>query len=125
MPFQCPECDTAKSLHIVSKIELAPDSRSDEIALQIVECGRCHFIGIAVYEESRRGSLGAESFDHTGYYAPKDEVRALRKTMERCPKPGNHRCQCSAHRALGKRDASGRWIGLSGIHRERAFGLRL
>ncbi len=66
MPFQCPECST-KTLKITHKLELPPDSRSDEITLQIIECSGCGFGGIAVYEESRRGALDDDSFDHTGY----------------------------------------------------------
>ena len=122
MPFLCPTC-SEKSLKITSKIELPPDSRSDEIALQIVECSQCRFAGIGVYEESRRGALDAESFDHTGYRVGARDLAALRKTVRQCRQPTNPRCKCSAHRELGSRDASGRWNGLEGIHRERAFAL--
>lgn len=125
MPFQCPECSAPKSLEIALKIELPPDSRSDEITLQIVECSQCGFAGIAVYEESRRGALGTESFDHTGYYVSADDLKALRKTIKGCPKPKNWRCDCLAHRALGRTDASGRWSALNGIHREKTFTLKL
>ena len=124
MPFLCPTC-SEKSLRITSKIELPPDSRSDEIALQIVACSQCSFAGIAVYEESRRGAMGSESFDHTGYRVSAEDLAALRKTISRCRQPRNRRCRCSAHRELGSRDGSGRWNGLEGIHREGAFTLRL
>ena len=123
MPFLCPTC-SEKSLKTTSKIELPPDSRSDEIALQIVACSQCRFAGIAVYEESRRGALGSESFDHTGYRVSAEDLAALRKTIGRCRYPRNPRCRCSAHRELSSRDGSGRWNGLEGIHREGAFALR-
>ena len=125
MPFLCPECSTPKSLKIALKIELPPDSRSDEIALQIVECTNCGFAGIAVYEESRRGALGSESLDHTGYYVSADDLKALRKTIKGCPQPSDWRCDCKAHRTLGMTDAAGRWSALKGINRERAFALKL
>jgi len=125
MPFQCPECSAPKSLEIALQIELPPDSRSDEITLQIVECSQCGFAGIAVYEESRRGSLNSESFDHTGYYVSAEDLKALRKTIKRCPKPKNWRCNCPAHRILGRTDAVGRWNALGDINREGAFALKL
>ena len=124
MPFLCPSCST-KSLRITSRIELPPDSRSDEIALQIVECSRCGFAGVAVYEESRRGALDSESVDHTGYRVSGGDLEALRKRIKQCPQPKNRRCRCSAHRALGSKDVSGRWNALEDIPCEGAFQLRL
>jgi len=124
MPFLCPECST-KSLSISSKIELRSDSRSDEIALQIVECSRCSFAAIAVYQESRRGALDSESVDHTGYRVSTDDLEALRTTIKRCPKPTNPRCGCAAHRKLGRKDGSGRWDGLRDVECKVAFALRL
>ncbi len=124
MPFLCPECSTSKSLRIGVRIELPPDSRSDEIALQIVECSHCGFAGIAVYEESRRGAMGDESFDHAGFRVSAADVKALRKLIKQCPDPRNKRCKCSVHRRLGRKDASGRWDGLSDIEREGRFNMR-
>lgn len=124
MPFTCPECSTARSLKITHRLELPGDSRSDEIALQIVHCARCGFSGVAVYEESRRGALDDESFDHTGYRLPAKDLQALKKTMAQCPTPKNRRCRCPAHRALGSRDASGRWNGLKDVPLEGTFRLR-
>ena len=67
MAFLCPACDAAGGLKITRRLELPPDSRSDEITLQIVRCRRCNFEGLAIYEESRRGALGDEAVDHRGY----------------------------------------------------------
>lgn len=124
MPFLCPKCST-KSLSITSKIELPPDSRSDEITLQIVDCTRCSFAGIAIYEESRRGALDTESFDHTGYRVREDDLTALRKTIRHCPEPNNWHCDCIAHRMLGNKDGSGHWNSLNDINLEGDFELRL
>ncbi len=121
MPFRCPECAAPNSLRIVRSIELPPDGRSDETTLQIVECARCGFAGIAVYQESRRGALGEESVDHTGYFISADDLKALRRMLARCPNPRNPLCRCAAHRALGKRDAAGRWDGLADVRLQRAF----
>lgn len=125
MPFVCPECSQPKSLRIALKIELPPDSRSDEITLQVVECSQCDFAGIAVYEESRRGALGSESFNHIGYRVSKDDLKALRKTIKGCPEPSNWRCGCSAHRVLSRKDASGRWNALDEIPLEGSFAIKL
>ena len=56
MAFLCPDC-SAKSLIIAMRLELAPDSRWDEITLQTIACASCGFRGVAVYRESRRGAL--------------------------------------------------------------------
>ena len=61
MAFVCPECHTSESLRITRSLELPPDSRSDEITLQIIRCSSCRFAGVAVYEESRRGRLDDET----------------------------------------------------------------
>ena len=101
------------------------DSRSDEIAIQIVKCSHCGFAGIAVYEESRRGALDSESFDHTGYHVNAGELKTLEDAIKQCPEPTNQRCECYVHRTLGRRDASGRWSGLDDIHLGEAFRMKL
>lgn len=125
MPFLCPECSTPRSLKISLKIELPPDSRSDEIALQVVKCFQCGFAGIAVYEESRRGALDTESVDHAGYYVSADDLKAVSEMMNQCPEPGNRQCGCSVHLRLGRADTSGRWSGLSDMHQKGRFNLQL
>ena len=121
MGFHCPACHTAGSLLIKQRLELPPDSRSDEITLQIVRCGHCKFEGIAIYEESRRGGLGGESVDHHGYYARESDLQRLKKLLRQCPQPRSSRCDCAAHRQLGAKDKSGRWAGLAGIELGRRF----
>jgi hypothetical protein len=125
MPFTCPECSVPQSLKIALKIELPPDGRSDEITLQIVKCSECKFSGIAVYEESRRGDLASESVHHLGYRVGKDELDNLGSMIKRCPNPKNPRCDCSAHRRLGRKDASGRWNALEDITLGEAFALAI
>ncbi len=125
MPFTCPECSVPNSLKIALKIELPPDSRSDEITLQIVKCSECRFSGIAIYEESRRGDLASESVYHLGYRVGKKELGDLRRTIEHCPNPDDPRCDCSAHHRLGKKDASGRWNALDDTPLGEAFGLEI
>jgi hypothetical protein len=123
MALICPDC-AAKSLTITSSLELPPDARSDEITLQVVRCARCRFLAIAVYEESRRGGFDSESVDHRGFRASPDDVRAIEKTISACPQPRNPRCRCAAHRALGGRDARGRWNGLEDVYWEGWFPIR-
>ena len=123
MPFLCPECST-RQLHITTKIELGPDNRSDEIMLQIVRCYRCNFWGIAIYEESRRGSLENESFLHYGYHVGRADLRALQEIIKECPEPGNRRCECFAHHTLNIKDDSGRWNALSDVHLDGYFEIK-
>jgi ribosomal-protein-alanine N-acetyltransferase len=123
MTFLCPECE-GKSLNITAKIELPPDARSDKITLQVVECARCRFFGLAVYEASRRGALGDSSSDHVGYRVSFRDLTAVRRAIERCPNPANPSCGCSSHRMLAVRDAVGRWDGLRTFRRLGIFELR-
>ena len=124
MPFLCPECSRRGSLKIALSIELPPDSRSDEITLQTLECSDCGFEGIAVYEESRRGSLGSESFSHTGYHLSKGELGNLRKAIRSCPDRKNWRCRCPAHRRLSRTDAAGRSVALRDLETTDAFPVK-
>ena len=124
MPFTCPACSVSRSLTIDATLELPPDSRSDEIAVQLIHCSRCDFTGIAVYEESRRGSLDSESVDHYGYSVSAAELDDIRELIRFCPAPRKPRCNCAAHRQLGARNASGRWSGLREIRRRNSFPIR-
>jgi hypothetical protein len=124
VPFVCPECSGHGSLKIVLSIELPPDSRSDEITLQIVKCSNCQFAGIAVYEESRRGPLDHESFHHTGYRVGRSQLRDLRRAIRSCPAPKNPSCRCSAHQMLGRTDAGGRWNALWDLETADAFEVK-
>lgn len=125
MSFRCPECLDPTALKITAGIELPPDNRSDEITLQIITCAACGFTGLAVYQESRRGSFGRESFEHVGYYAPASQVAALQQMLTCCPDAGNRWCRCPAHHTLATRDTAGRWNGLDMLRCEKPFKLRL
>jgi hypothetical protein len=126
MPFLCPQCSTPRrSLEIKAKIELPPDSRSDEITLQVVECSGCSFSGIAVYEESRRGAPDSESATHVGYRLRARDLRELKRMIRQCPEPRDPRCACPVHQTLGARGASGRWSGLNAFELEGEFELQL
>lgn len=125
MPFLCPACEAHKALRITASLELPPDSRSDEITLQIVECARCDFAGVAVYQESRRGALDSESVDHAGVRVGKEDLKALRKAIRQCPEPRNPRCTCETHRTLGHKNEYGRWDALDDIPYEGVFPIRL
>jgi hypothetical protein len=124
VPYYCPECG-ARSLNVSASLELPPDSRSDEITLQTARCDKCGFSAISVYEESRRGSWDSESIDHRGFPASVDELQAIEKTIRRCPRPRDRRCECAAHRSLGVRDARGRWCGLLELRGGAWFPIRI
>ena len=115
MSFVCPDCLTPGSLEITLSMQLPSDSRSDDIALQIVECSNCRFQGVAAYEESRRGALDSESWDHTGFRVAIDDVKALIETIQSCPRPSDEGCPCPVHRTLSRKNASGRWCGLDDV----------
>ena len=110
MGFQCPKCEAQKRLNIVSRLEMPPDARSDEISLQIVKCNRCKFESVAIYEESHRGALDSDVFDHYGYTIDQKELKELKALIRQCSEPKNRRCSCDSHRALRRKDSYGRWI---------------
>ena len=110
MSFQCPQCLAPSSLEIIWSLSLPPDIRSDEICLQVVRCTACDFRGLAVYEETRRGPLDAEHWDHLGYRASPGLALSIETALRGCHDPVNPDCSCAAHRNFGQVDAQGRWI---------------
>ena len=124
--FLCPKCQAA-SLAIGDCIDLEPDSRSDDITLQLVGCGQCGLDAIAVYEESRRGSLDSEASSHTGYFVDRTTLTSVKKAIKTCPAPRDSGCQCEGHIILGARDTRGAWDGLRrlGIDSAQCFAMTL
>lgn len=120
--YLCPDCG-AGTLAIVTLIELPSDCRSDEITVQAIACATCGFAGAAVYEESRRGSLDAESWTHEGFRMPVERASALCELLLSCPSPRKQACACRAHRELG-RVADDRWAGLDAWGITDQFPLR-
>jgi hypothetical protein len=125
MSFECPGCSRPDSLEIQASINLPPDSRSDEIAFQVLVCSRCGFRGLAVYEESRRGAFGAETWDHAGYRVGAPLVERVENLILSCLDPRNELCTCPAHQELGRVDNLGRWQYPGGIEGASSFPMRL
>jgi len=125
MSFFCPQCLTRNTLEIVLSIELLPDRRSDEISLQVVSCSVCAFRGLAVYEETRHGQSGSDSWNHIGYWVSPDAVESVSAAIRSCPNPFNPRCACTAHADLGERDVYGKWRGLLEMERGHTFKMRI
>jgi len=123
MGYLCPQCLKSDSLEIILSIELSPDSRSDEITLQILTCSSCGMYGVGVYEESRRGPLGEDHWEHCGYQVDRPYADAIAHLIKDCPNRFNRRCSCQAHAVLGKVDSSGRWQGLVQAEIMQTFGL--
>lgn len=69
--FLCPKCQQNK-LFIESACDIEPDEYSDEARLQTIKCDSCDFVGIAIYQESHRGSTGENNFTHRGYFVAPD-----------------------------------------------------
>lgn len=120
----CPKCSSGR-LKIISSIELPPDSRSDEISVQIIACSRCDFTGIAIYEESRRGSLDRESVTHQGYHVNPTRLATIQRLINRCPDHRNPQCNCKTHRTLGRVNARGRWNGLGDVLKASSYDMKL
>lgn len=121
MPFACPSSNRLNSLRVLLALELPPDSRSDEITLQVVECEACGFAAPAVYEESRRGAIDREQVHHNGYWVERALVDALAAALRACPQPWHSNCLCATHQALGRRDRNDRWIGIPEMVHSEAF----
>ena len=115
MAFVCPACGHPKALRIVHSITLPPDSRSDDIIVQTLQCEFCRFRGAAIYEESRRGGFDSESWDHRGYHLNEEGLARLDKIINRCPDKQDKRCRCESHQELSSKDVGGRWIPPKGF----------
>lgn len=124
MSLICPDC-TRATLEVARSIVLPPDSRSDDILLQLVECAQCSFQGVAVYEESRRGRLDSESWEHTGYRVSDGDLARLSSLISRCPDNRGKRCRCRTHQELGRADEGGRWQAPDFLDRQKSFPMRL
>lgn len=120
MPFICPDC-SGRCLRIASSLEMPPDRWWDEITLQVIECPECGFRGAAVYEESRRGALDSEAWNHRGHRLAAAPLQALIDDVAACPEPGNSDCRCAGHQKWGRTDETGQWLGLP--EREDGFPL--
>ncbi len=125
MSFVCPHCQLSGSLEIAHSIALPPDSMSDDIILQIVACSRCQFRNVAVYEESRRGALDSEAWDHRGYLAQAGDVESLESKIKHCPAPSDDDCPCAIHVELAVRSPGGRWLLSNLINWQGTFRMEL
>ena len=124
MGFRCPVCSQPGALEIQARIQLPADARSDEIALQLVRCAACGFAGPAVYEESRRGALDSEAWDHYGWRVPAADLADFEQALRACPAPEDEDCSCAAHHRYAGRDAAGRWLGAALFHVLEDYDLR-
>jgi hypothetical protein len=122
MPFECPACDDPK-LEISFSLELPPQGDDDEITLQTLKCAGCGFNGVAVYRESRHGSLDSESWNHNGYPIDDSYLERLYEALLLCPKPSNKHCPCPTHVAFAQQN----WVAPAHlrIDMERRFEMRL
>lgn len=100
MAFKCPACEGG-SLKIELSMELPP-SEVDETSVQMVKCEDCGFRGIAIYEESRRGSMSSDSFRHVGYEVSDENLQLVESGLRLCPARSNNRCQCEIHLAWAR-----------------------
>ncbi len=122
MSFVCPQC-RLRSIKIRSRIEMPSDSRSDETAVQIVQCSQCGFEELAIYEESRRGRLGSELVHHRGYFIQATTLTNIQQLIEQCPQPSDSRCTCSTHSMFHRINVFSRWNWLDLIHHTGSFDL--
>ncbi len=125
MSFQCPECKDQQSLEIEASLQLFKGRCDNEITLQIVVCQRCQFIGAAVYEEGRRGSVDTRAWKHVGYIFDDADLGELRALIQACPDQLNPTCACPAHVKLGICDGHGDWVGLEQFNPRDRFPMRL
>ena len=123
MAFICPSCRKA-TLEIVASLEMGPDDSSDEIQIQAIRCSRCDLTGVAVYEESRRGS--DDAWHHFGYPISSDAYDELAARLLSCSTPHESDCDCAAH-AFYRVTKDGYWRGVDRlpIDRNQMFDLEL
>lgn len=97
----CPRCESP-ALVVCSRVELAPDENWDERSFQIIFCSTCGFEGIAIYLESRHGSMGSEMLQHNAYTTDLGRLAQISALVAQCPDPSNRRCDCPSHQGLNQ-----------------------
>lgn len=122
--FVCPACGN-KALTIQRNIELGSDARDDEFSLQAVSCSECAFVGVATYQESRRGA--EESWDHLCYRMEAADFEPFLEMLTKCNAATDSKCSCEAHSHFGRRDERVRLRPLDKLehdknHRAMRFG---
>ena len=123
MAFICPSCERA-TLEIVASLELGPDDSSDENQLQAIRCAGCSFTGVAVYEESRRGS--DDAWHHYAYPIPAEAYDELAGRLLSCADPHSSGCDCAAHAFYRVfKDGYCRGVDRVPIDRDQWFNLKL
>jgi hypothetical protein len=124
MALICPDCKS-NTLEIDQTLELPPDSYNDEVTLQTIRCAQCGLQALAVYEESRHGSLDSESWQHEGYRVSEADFQAISRAIQRCPHSGDRQCQCATHQSLGQ-TTDHRWDGLrlNGVKIQGVFNIQ-
>ncbi len=121
--FFCPDC-SSKSLSIACRIELGSDSRDDEYSLQAIQCSACDMVGVATYQESRRGA--GESWDHIGFRMDATSFQSLLKQLTGCKSRSKATCTCEAHNYFGVKSEYGRLEPLKKLEYDKAhFVMRL
>ena len=123
MGLICPQCHDA-TMNIVSKIELPPDNRSDEITVQILTCSKCNYQGIAVYEESRRGSFDNDSVSHQGYFVDSNFLTEVEDFIGQCKNPRDTYCHCKGHRFFETTGCYGNWIWKDQLKKYKKFNIQ-
>jgi len=82
MSLLCPSCKQPY-LRVTASRDIDPGQNYDERAIQVLICSSCGYTGIGIYEESRRGALDSESFNHISYNSPIEKVYLLQKLIKR------------------------------------------
>lgn len=124
MSLICPRCD-AHSLEIIRALELSSDASSDEITVYQIACARHGLHGAAVYLESRRGRLDAESWDHSGFILEDGDYWRLDGLTQACPNSASQCCNGGAHTYFNQLDPAGHWRGLAGFQVSTPFPMVL
>jgi hypothetical protein len=104
--LECPGCK-APALRIRVELELGNDGNSDEVSIQAMRCTHCGFSAAASYEESRRGRLDSECWNHIAIRITSDDYAKLVASLAACPNRRNAECPCNAHRWFGQRSELG------------------
>jgi len=85
--FRCPQCREC-TLKITDHLEIPPDRDWDEITVQIVHCTNCGLEALGVYQESRRGRLDSETWNHAAYRLNPTDMQRIAEiigTLSRTP----------------------------------------
>ena len=95
--MECIVCKKTISCKLSIHTEI--EDRPISVVYQWWSCDSCSEKYFGIYEENSV-NLFADSYEHIGYQADKQNWERSFKSASKCPKPRNVKCLCEVHQSM-------------------------